>query len=234
MKKIVSLLMAVLCCLVSMSQELPQFKSSSLEGWVYNNPGVELNPTNVSGGRIALYVNSQGLVLTLISPEFSCQGIDSIAATITWRTPAFNQPEYDITRTALTMALDNADGQPVDSITCVPTLMTSEQMLSMTIAVPAGLSTARMRFVSWHADNLSCGAIKRALFTAITGTPHDDVLMGDVDGDNHVNISDVTTLINYLLTDNSNGVNIQAADLDGNGIVNISDVTELINYLLTR
>ena len=56
---------------------------------------------------------------------------------------------------------------------------------------------------------------------------------GDVNGDGNVNISDVTTLIDYLLTGNANGVNLSAADCNKDNSINISDVTTLIDYLLT-
>lgn len=62
----------------------------------------------------------------------------------------------------------------------------------------------------------------------------DDFLRGDVDDNQVVNITDVTALINYLLTKNAEGVNLQAADCDLNGAINISDVTALINFLLTK
>ena len=59
-------------------------------------------------------------------------------------------------------------------------------------------------------------------------------LRGDVDDNQVVNITDVTALINYLLTKNAEGVNLQAADCDLSGAINISDVTALINFLLTK
>lgn len=238
MKKILCFItMAALCCLFATSQELPQFKPSAIEGWTYNNPGVELTSTNVSNGAIALYVNSQGLVLTLTSPEFSCQGIDSIAAAILWyiKPTSMNEPEFSLTKTALTMAIDNADGQPIDSVTCVPPEMTSTQTLTMTLAVPKGLQQARLRFVAWNADRESCGAIKRALLTAITGSqPHDEVIPGDVNDDGHVGMDDLTELINFMLTSQGDGINLQAADMDQSGAVGMDDLTELINYLLTH
>ena len=58
-------------------------------------------------------------------------------------------------------------------------------------------------------------------------------LRGDVNGDGSVNISDVTALINYLLTGNASGINLTNADVNSDGSVNISDVTALINYLST-
>lgn len=59
-------------------------------------------------------------------------------------------------------------------------------------------------------------------------------MRGDVDNNDDVNIDDVTSLINYLLTgvssDDFNDVN---ADVDADNRVNIDDVTALINILLT-
>ena len=59
-----------------------------------------------------------------------------------------------------------------------------------------------------------------------------DIVRGDVNGDSSVNISDVTALIDYLLSGNTDHVTLESADIDQNGSVNISDVTSLIDYLL--
>lgn len=58
-------------------------------------------------------------------------------------------------------------------------------------------------------------------------------LRGDVNGDGAVNISDVTAMIDGLLTDNWDGKNYDNADCNENGSVNISDVTSLIDFLLS-
>ena len=58
-------------------------------------------------------------------------------------------------------------------------------------------------------------------------------LRGDVNGDGSVNISDVTTLIDYLLSGNASGINLSGADCNQDSSVNISDVTTLIDYLLS-
>ena len=61
---------------------------------------------------------------------------------------------------------------------------------------------------------------------------HGGLLRGDVDGNGYVNISDVTTLINYMLS-NTTTINFANADLDGSSSINITDVTMLINYLMS-
>lgn len=69
--------------------------------------------------------------------------------------------------------------------------------------------------------------------TCIVNGGASSAIRGDVDGDGLVNISDVTALIDYLLSGNTSGVNVVSADVDGDNSVNISDVTALIDYLLT-
>ena len=56
---------------------------------------------------------------------------------------------------------------------------------------------------------------------------------GDVNSDGYVNISDVTSLIDYLLSGNPSGVNLTGADCNNDNNINISDVTTLIDYLLS-
>jgi len=60
------------------------------------------------------------------------------------------------------------------------------------------------------------------------------VLRGDVNDDGTVDISDVTVLIDYLLSGNAQGVNLEAADVDASGNVDIADVTEIIDKLLSN
>jgi len=53
-------------------------------------------------------------------------------------------------------------------------------------------------------------------------------LVGDVDEDGNVNITDVTALIDMLLSDNTK----PSGDVNGDGSINITDVTDLIDILL--
>ena len=60
--------------------------------------------------------------------------------------------------------------------------------------------------------------------------PDPQFLLGDVNGDNAVNIEDVTTLIDLVL--NGGDYNI-AGDMNSDGLMNIQDVTLLIDYVLS-
>ena len=61
-----------------------------------------------------------------------------------------------------------------------------------------------------------------------------EVLLGDVDGDGSISISDVTALVNIILGRDNADYNHEAADVDGDGDVSISDVTALVNIILNR
>lgn len=57
-------------------------------------------------------------------------------------------------------------------------------------------------------------------------------LIGDVNMDGLVNITDAVCLVNYLLTNDSTGINLLAADVNNDSGINITDVVSLINLIL--
>ena len=56
---------------------------------------------------------------------------------------------------------------------------------------------------------------------------------GDVNGDGQVNITDVTMLINALMSEDFSNIVTDNADLNGDGSINITDVTTLINMVMS-
>ena len=101
---------------------------------------------------------------------------------------------------------------------------------------------------SWNADNLKIVAfvsrplrsnhltdlyVDNANVRKLGEFDAPEVLRGDVNESGTVTIADVTDLINYLLTDDADGINLEAADCNYDEKVSIGDVTDLINFLLT-
>ncbi len=91
---------------------------------------------------------------------------------------------------------------------------------SISQAQPMHMKFDQPQFVT--VQNNATGAYNEILLSAR--------VLGDVNGDGKVNVTDVTTLVNMILrvipTDTVN------ADIDGNGQINVSDVTALINLIL--
>ena len=63
-------------------------------------------------------------------------------------------------------------------------------------------------------------------------TKRGGLLRGDVDDNGVVNVTDVTTLINFMLSGNV-PINYANADCDSSKSINITDVTMLINYVMS-
>lgn len=61
-----------------------------------------------------------------------------------------------------------------------------------------------------------------------------NIIIGDVDGDGKITISDVVDLIDLLLISQFNPTDYPNADVDGDGRITILDVTELIDLLLMK
>ena len=57
-------------------------------------------------------------------------------------------------------------------------------------------------------------------------------MLGDVNNDGVVNITDVTVLISAVMADNYANINSDNADINGDGTINITDVTMLINMVM--
>lgn len=57
-------------------------------------------------------------------------------------------------------------------------------------------------------------------------------IVGDVNNDGEVNISDVSALIDVLLGGNADEDTLKRADVNSDNDVNISDVSSLIDYIL--
>ena len=98
--------------------------------------------------------------------------------------------------------------------------------------------------LNWHAD-LVAGTYDivitfdpsaedqyKITFTA-TRTDQPQYIRGDVNMDKSVSIADVTTLIDYLLSGNDEGVDLLAANCNLDEGVSIADVTTLIDFLLS-
>lgn len=209
--------------LVSMSQ-VPQFSSTSFDDWYYNNPGIELNGSNILGNRIVLYTNSEGLPLTLTSPQFACRSGETIDMHITWITAQWQEEGFNKSKVALTAAILDKNGVTRDSVTWTPAQISKTNYVDLTLNVPPGVTTAKLRFAAWKADVNSCGAVRQIVTTS--------TLRADVDGDGEVTIADVNAIILVILGSQTDEQIIQRADVDVDGEVTIADVNRVIAAIL--
>ena len=80
---------------------------------------------------------------------------------------------------------------------------------------------------------LALAQVKDMEFTN-DGSSTSGALLGDVNGDGTVNVTDITDLINAVLNEDYSSIVFANADMDSNGIINVTDVTELINQVLNN
>ena len=100
--------------------------------------------------------------------------------------------------------------------------LVTEELLGETLALENGGDAYKIPAGEW---NLTLSVDKMTLVIEKVAS----VIRGDVNKDGKVNISDVTSLIDLLL---SGGEMIPEGDCNQDGAMNISDVTALIDYLL--
>jgi hypothetical protein len=61
----------------------------------------------------------------------------------------------------------------------------------------------------------------------------EDILLGDVTGDGLITVKDVSTLISYLLYEDTE-INFVNSDMNEDGIITINDVSLLVSLLLSE
>lgn len=223
MRRNLLLAVALLVSMLGMAQ-IPQFSAEEFDDWEYNNPGVALSASNILGGKIALYVTSTGVPLTLTSPPFACHRGETIDMAVKWLTPQWQNPGFQLSRVALTAALLDESGHTVDSVTCIPSTASRTNNLTLSLSVSRNIGHARLRFVAWKSIVSNCGMIEKIQIACAN--------KADVNGDGEVSIGDINAIIGVILGLDDDAELKKKADVNDDGEVTVPDVNYVIDVIL--
>ena len=229
MKKVVFVLLSLIwaTCLVDAQEQIALFNRANFDGWTFvNNAGIELNAQNIGRGKVTLLTTAQGNVQKLVSPALDCRQTDSLRIEVTYRT----EEAYKANKVTLQISVCDEAENMKDSIQIKVPAGELEHQLAGTLPVPHN-NALQLHFTAPYADKDNCGAIIEAKVLAYKNGSGVTVV-GDVDGDGKVDVSDVNVIINVILEQNTNPETILKADLDGDGKVDVSDVNKAINLIL--
>ena len=96
--------------------------------------------------------------------------------------------------------------------------------------IAAGLTAIPVTLNSTQSFSIPAGGYQ----VYYNGEPAVDFLLGDVNNDGEVNISDITKLIDILLDGTIDESLLQRADVNNDGEVNISDISKIIDIILNN
>ena len=184
--------------------------------WSSTNTAV----ATVSGGQVtAVDVGECDIVATCLGMQAVCH--------------------VQVKGTQIQISLDKHEAKvlPNHMITITPTMSPVSTELKVTVSNPE-VAAARLVNGVVQVVGLTEGTTMvvvsstdgQAIPDACQVTVYTEV--GDINSDGYVNITDVTALIDCLLSSNTSQINMTNADTDKSGGVNIADVTALIDYLL--
>lgn len=117
-------------------------------------------------------------------------------------------------------------------------LLKDGELLRLPLTAGAAAGTFSGRLSAIRAASITDGeAVSHAVADAafsVTVKEAATVLMGDVNGDEVINVTDVTGIIAYILGKPVEGFRIEAADINGDGLVNVADVMCIIEIILNK
>ena len=204
--------------------QVPQFSSKNFSDWTYNNPAIALTQSNILANRIVLYKTTTGLNLTLTSPQFNCAPGQVIDMKVTWITDQWQTANFNVSKVALTAALLDDKGVAVDSVTFTPDSVSRTNYIYLSLTVPHGLTSARLRFASWKADVNSSGAVRQIDTSSF--------LFGDVNLDGEVSVADINAVLDVILGGNDDEELRRRADVNRDGEVSVADVNSIIDVIV--
>ena len=212
--------------------DLAQFNQNNYEGWVYNRNGVvDLSTARISGNKVTVYRDASGVDYTLTSPELRAGGASAVNVEFTFISTSIlggDVTHYSMYRNSPYVVLLDSAGNALSSYKCMVTDTVVTRHLRATMQLPAGVRRFKIRVAACDADVNNAGAIRAATIAAVAGHAG----RGDVNGDGGIDVSDVTTVTNYILGALA-GFELDEVDVNADGRADVSDVTELINMILS-
>ena len=70
-------------------------------------------------------------------------------------------------------------------------------------------------------------------FKTIRALFEKNIIVGDVNGDGVVNVTDIVATVNYIMEKPSDGFNKEAADLNGDGEINVTDIVKMVTIIMS-
>jgi hypothetical protein len=197
---------------------------------------IDLAVANYSANKVSVFLGTNSDAPDTIAPaavtNLAPKPNDTTSVKLSWMAPGDDgwlglASQYDIrySTSPLTDANWNAATPAVNSI--IPGA--PEQMQS---GIVSGLPRGHNIYLAMKAGDEvpNYSGISNVVMVYLAEGPF-STICGDCNGDNKINIQDITRLINYLWRDGTAPNPWQVCDVNSNGILNIQDVTRLINYL---
>ena len=71
-------------------------------------------------------------------------------------------------------------------------------------------------------------------YVSLETTVKDYILLGDVNLDEQINVTDIVLMISFILDQSTPSENQEiASDINGDGVINVVDIVALVNYILS-
>ena len=221
------------------------YPSVSIEGWTYGEtPNKPVVTGNESNGEVTVTyaIEGSGDYSPNVPTDVGCYRVKVTIAAKGHYMSASETASFCISPAPLTITANNytiKQGDPLpdfeatyagfvnDETSDVLTTHPSFSTLATSSSEPG---TYEIVAYDAEAQNYEITYVNGTL----TITPADGVLMGDVNNDGNVDVSDIVAVVDYILQKPIVNFNIAAADINGDNRIDVSDVVGIVDIILGR
>lgn len=198
----------------------PSFDNWNTNGWTLSGSWSTMTTTydNFNPPFVERWVDATALADRNITQQLQLpEGYYTLQAAV----EAVRQDQADLAVTGVTLRIDN------EAVEC-STKDGIPQIFSVGAQLTEGIHTLGLYVESTNANWVAADNFVLRYYGPVKP------LLGDLNSDGDVSVTDVTILVDYILRGNKDIPNFCLADINGDGELSVTDVTSIVDIILSK
>lgn len=190
--------------------------------WSVQDGGYQYHPYHAHTGEGNAFIHGENVITRLVTPTMDLGEMGSATLSF-WHAQSVCQSQQDI----MNVYYKNAtDGEWNLLASYIYSLAGWKQR---TIELPNLTSNY---FIAFEA--VCNGGFGVVLDDVVVTAQYANTVLGDVNNDGNIDVNDILITVNYIMENNPEVFNVEAADVNEDGMININDIMEIVLLIMNQ